>query len=199
VDDLDVTVDYGIPASNQFANGAPGDRNIAVSWEDPSADILGDLRRIKKAVALASGHQLRTAICSARVIHALLANDYVTNMAAGSALAQEYLRTAKITDLFGLTWVPDDATYKDNAGAVQYYIPETKVVFVPAPDIAWGSFMIGSDMVEDDDRQGFSEVQGRYAFSRSNYDPTGLKVFAGEVKLPALRRPGAIAVATPIF
>ncbi len=198
IDGMAHAIDYKFSDSHKFENGKVG-ADIPVSWDDPGADLIEDIKNIKKRVAEDSGYTLRTVMVGSDVIAAILKNDVITNLIAGSAMAEEYARSGMIREFQGLSWIVNDATYKPDGGAVTYYIDRDKAIFLPEPSEEIGYFRVGSEMVQDDDERGMSEVVGRFAFTRTKYNPASLELFAGEVRMPVIRIPDALATAKVLF
>ena len=208
-DDLTVTIDagaagsiavsvaYGMPSTNKFDAIGAGAQEIPVAWDNPSAKISEDVRRIKRAVKRASGKTLTDAWVSPRIMHAMCINDDVKDwLRANPAVSAAVLSEGVIVRAFGLNWHEIDETYVDSADAVQYYLPETRAVFTPTPNRSWGFFRKGSTVIPTDDGRGMREVIGRYGYSDLIKDPATLKLFQGECRLPVIRIPGATARAT---
>lgn len=196
---VSVTVSYGMPAGNKFDSIGAGAQQIPVAWDNPSAKISDDVRRIKKAVKLASGKTLTDAWVSPRVMHAMCINDDVKDwIRANPAVSAAILSEGVIVRAFGLNWHEIDETYVDSTDTVQYFLPETRVVFTPKPNRSWGFFRKGSTIIPSDDGRGFREVIGRYGYADLIKDPATLKLFQGECRLPIIRIPGATARATVV-
>jgi hypothetical protein len=189
-----VSVSYGMPAANKFVRSADPDVGIPVSWEDPSAKISIDVRRIKRAVRRSSGYKLTDAWVSERIMAAMCLNDSVKDwIRANPAVASAILAEGVIVRAFGLNWHVVDETYLDGNDAVQYFLPENRVLFTPKPRRDWGYWRIGSDIKPKDDRSGLEEVVGRYGYSDIITNPGSIVLYQGEVRLPILRIPGATA------
>lgn len=192
IDGLQHTVDYGFASSHKPTVGA----GVAIAWSDPAADIVGDITGWKTMVAEDSGYQLDTVITSSEVIQSLIKNDFVGSFFASTPEGTQALREGKIGRFQGLNWVAYDQNYKPDGGSVTRYIDKRKVILLPAPDVEWGFFRVGSDVIPSDDKRSMQETIGRYAYSTLSENPASVALYAGEVRLPIIRVPNAIIAAT---
>ncbi|HEV3029639.1 MAG TPA: major capsid protein, partial [Planctomycetota bacterium] len=191
-----ITVDYGIPASNKFSTA---DATIPVDWENPDADILTDLKNMKLAISRNSGRTARFAWCSSRVMTALLNNENVREFVGRSVIGAQILEQGYVTNLMGLDWRISDETYTDeNGGNVTPYLDEKTIVIHPSPDREWGCFRIGSATVPKNDGSGLVEVIGKYAYSGLERNPAAITLYTGYVRLPLIKVPAALARAKVI-
>lgn len=190
---LPVTLDYKFQTSHLFAFGN-GLAPIPTLWDDPTADIIGDITRIKTRVAEDSGYGLLNAYCSSEVMAAIMKNEQFINFFGSSPAGASALATGSVSGLMGLNWIVYDGTFKDGAGVITRLIPKNTVVFCPAPDTEWGHFAVGSDVVVNEAKQ-VEEVVGAYAFSKVNEDPPSVQLLGGKVRLPIISLPDALATA----
>src|SRR5579872_6954862 len=115
-----INVSYGIPASNVFAPGAavPNvSQSIPTNWEDPSADILTDIKNMKLAISRNSGRTAKFAWISSRGMTALLNNENVREFVGRSVVGAQILEQGYVSNLLGLNWRISDETYTDATGA----------------------------------------------------------------------------------
>jgi hypothetical protein len=199
IDGLPLSIDYQIPAAtNVFTIGGAPAVNIPVTWEDPSADIVDDLRRMKRAIQRGSGRPAKQAWASSRTIAAMTKNDTVKDFFRGTANASQVLREGTLGRFMGLDWREVDTVFEDNVGALQEFLPEERIIVTPAPSADWGFMREGSDIVPADDRQSMEEVVGRYGYSNLEVNPALLQLFMGEIRLPVIRIPAALVIANII-
>jgi len=200
IDDQDIVVDYAVPASNKFkVGGGVGFSTIDTDWEDPSADILTDIKNFKLAVSRHSGRTAKRAWCSSRTMTALLNNDRFKEFVGRSVAGAQIIEQGYASNLLGLEWVISDETFTNEDGTViTPYLDEKTVVIHPAPDREWGCFRIGSDAVPKNDGSGLIEVIGKYAFSALTKNPPAFTLYAGYVRLPIIKLPAAIVTAKVI-
>ncbi len=196
LDGLALTIDYQIPAAtNIFTIGGAPAVNIPVNWNDQSADIVDDIRRMKRAIQRGTGRKATMAWASSEVIAAMTKNDTIKDFFRGTANAGQVLREGTLGRFAGLDWVEVDTVFEDAAGNLENFLPEDRIIVTPAPNAEWGFMRKGSDMVPRDDRSGLDEVVGRYGFSDLIVNPPSAVLFAGEVRLPVIRIPAALVIA----
>jgi hypothetical protein len=192
IDGVPHTVNYGFSGSHVLTVGG----GIPASWALPASDIVADIRNMKVRIAEDSGFQAATVWTSTEVIEYLIKNDFVNSYFASTPAGVQALTEGTIGRFMGLNWIAYDGTYKDAAGAVQRFIPKNKLIVTPGPDAEWGFFRKGSDAVPTDDGRDMQEVIGRYAYSDLSKNPASIGLYAGEVRLPIIRIPDALVVAT---
>ncbi len=196
LDDQPLTINYGIPAAtNIFTIGGAPAVNIPVTWDNAAADIVDDIRRMKRAIQRGSGRPAKQAWASSRTISAMTKNDTVKDFFRGTANAAQVLREGTLGRFMGLDWREVDTVFEDSAGVLQNFLPENRIIVTPAPNADWGFLREGSDIVPDDDRQGMSEVVGRYGYSHLGVNPAALTLFMGQVRLPVIRIPASLVIA----
>jgi len=195
IDGLDHTINYGIPTANIFGLALPDPQKIAIAWNDPSSNIPKDVRRIRRAVSTGTGRIVRHAWCTEQTIEALIQNDFVSQYFQSTPAGVQALTEGTIARFWGMSWHEIPGTYIDDAGVVQRFMPDGRIVFTPEPSEEWGHFDVGSDYVPNDDRRGIREVVGRYAYPNVDINPAAVQAFYGEVRLPILRIPGAVGMA----
>lgn len=198
IDDIAHDVEYFFPAGHKLLTPGGAGNNVDVSWTDPGADVVHDVRVFKQLISEDSGFTPATVWCSDEVIEALIKNDFIGQYFASTPAGTEFLREGQISRFMGLNWRPYMNTYVDADGNVQRYIPADTIIITPNPNPTWGEFWKGSDVIPTDDKQGMHEVQGRYAYSELTTNPPSVALYAGEVRLPIIKRPNAIVVAKVI-
>lgn len=196
VDDLEIAaIDYGIPAGNKFVyNSGTAELNCG-DWLDESADVIGALRRMKKAVRQGTGYRLETAWVSDLVQEALLKNDQVVRVLKSTEAGRVALEEGRIGRLMGINFREVDHTYKVGS-TVTRYLPQHIMVVTPAPSRDWGFMGRGTLFVPNDARDGFVEVGGRSSYAEVQVNPPGLTLYANEATLPVIRKPGVLVHAT---
>lgn len=190
IDGIAHTVDYGFPAGHVIA--APGGAIVPVAWSDAAADIIEDVRLMKRAVARDSGRMATRVYTSTQVITWLMKNDFIAQQIQGSPLALQTIVEGKLARFLALEWVAVDGTFTDSGGTVTNYVPENHLIMTPEPSEEWGYFDVGSDVIPTDDKKNIQEVVGRYEYSTINENPASIALYAGEVRLPIIRIPNAL-------
>lgn len=195
IDDLAVSVSYSFSASHKVLTPGGGGNNVTVPWDDAAADITGDIRKWRTAVAEDSGYQLVNAWTSSEVIDAMIKNDFVNSYFTATPQGVAALVEGTMGRFYGINWIAYDNTYLDENGVSQRYIPKDRVIMMPAPNQAWGFMREGSDVIPTDDKMSIHEVQGIYAYSEIVTNPASIALYAGKVRLPIIRKPNALIVA----
>lgn len=192
IHDVDVSVDYGIPDGNIFGIAEAGDQKIETDWADPSADFKGDIRRLKKASRQASGRKPARAYCSELIIELISKGDQFQEAFGSTESGAAALREGSIGRFCGLDWFPLDGTYLDGED-VKLFWPEQLVVVTPNPDRKMLSMLRGGQMIPGADGKSLREVLGRAPWASLTMDPPALQLFLRDVRIPALKIPGAIS------
>jgi len=192
IDGVAHTVNYGFSGSHVLTVGG----GIPASWALPASDIVEDIKNMKIRIAEDSGFVPTTVWTSEEVINFLIKNDFVNSYFASTPAGVQALTEGTIGRFMGLNWIAYNGTYKDSAGAIKRFIPANKLIMTPTPDAEWGFFRKGSDVVPTDDKRDIQEVVGRYAYSTISENPASIGLYAGEVRLPIIRIPDALVVAT---
>lgn len=195
IDDLTHAVSYEFSATHKNLTPGGGGQNVPLVWNDPGADIVADIRRFRTLISEDSGFDPVTVWTSSEVIDALIKNDFVQSYFASTPAGVQALTEGSIGRFYGLNWRAYDQTYVDSAGAVQRFIPKDRIIITPAPSNIWGFLRRGSDVIPTDDKQSIHEVIGRYSYSDITMNPASIALYAGEVRMPIIRRPDAILVA----
>lgn len=192
IDDLPVTIDYGIPADNQLAVGD----GIPVAWSDGGAKILKDLELVKQTVKEASGYTVAKAWCGRGVLRKLMENETVKDFLASTPQGVDFIQNGSVSRFFGISWEEYDGGYLDDDGNFVPYIPDNRVIFVPTPSPDVAEMVVGTDVIPGDDNdQSMVEVSGLYSYVRGEHNPAGLNFYAGKVRFPILKTPGAFLLA----
>lgn len=192
IDGLVHTVDYGFSGSHILGIGT----GIPVSWEDPAANIVKDIETMKVLISEDSGFTPTRVLTSTETIRRLIQNEFVQSYFASTQAGVQALTEGTIGRFMGLEWITYDNTYKPVGGSATRYIPSNKLIMLPSSDREWGFWRVGSDVIPTDDKRNIQEVVGRYAYSEILSNPASLALYAGERRLPIIRKPDAVVVAT---
>jgi hypothetical protein len=188
IDGISHSIDYGIDSSHK--------PTASTLWSNPAANVVKDLNDWKTLIEEDSGYAAAWVFCSSEVMTDLVKNDDIMTYFGSTPAGGDYMKEGKIARLAGLNFVEHNATYKPEGGSPTRYLDKTKIVIVPAADMEWGDFVVGTDVVPSDDRSEIVEVAGMYSYSNVEINPASIQLFAGMVRLPIIRNPNAIVVAT---
>jgi len=186
IDGISHSVDYGLDASHNVTK--------TTKWDNPAADIIGDVRLARTKIAEDSGYEAAIALCSSEVTEQMLKNDAIQAYMSSTPAGQKLMEEGVIDRFQKLKWVEINATYKPEGGSITRFLDKTKVVIIPLPDKEWGEFRVGSDNVPSDDRRNIRTVIGRYQYSHVTHNPAGIRLYYGEKRLPLIKIPDAIYV-----
>ena len=200
------TISYNVPANNQNQlNGI-----IAQSWANFSADIPSQIRKLKQQAAINTGYPLKYAFYGKNVPSYLTANNYVQDYMARNQVRQnEFLESAELPNLFGLTWMPlYEFFFEDNSNNKQVVIGDDQVIFTPEVDNRWYDFLEGTypvpttiniqtDAVTALDSCKY--VNGLFAYGYTTLAPVGVNMIMGDTMLPTIKLAKAIYQATVKF
>lgn len=172
--DVDVTIDYGLPATHQI--GVTG-------WELATADIIGDLVKIKNQAK----NKIKRALVSEKIMGYMLQNTAIKNIAASyqpvqyatQEWVQSYLRS-----LLNIEFIVTSGTYKKSAlDDTEYYFFKQDVITFLTTEGEVGKTFVTTTPEED---YGIAEyVTGYVAVTQyKTEDPAGIWTKASAIALP---------------
>ncbi len=191
------TVDYLFDGDHQLTVGDNqlGSDVLATGWDDESAPVLDDLDAFIQKVIADSGYQLAHCWTSQEMMTKLVKNDIIRDYFRSTPAGQELVRTGNMGTIKGITFHAMNHVYQPVGGSVTRYIPKNRCIFTPEPDAAWGEMVNGASVIPGaTDSDSLLRVRGRYAYSRTKYNPASAELFYGSARLPAIYIPGAILV-----
>jgi hypothetical protein len=187
-----LTIDYGLPANN--ANQLNG--LLTVGWENASADIPGDCRKIKDQSLRDTGYPLKYAFYGKNVPSYLAQNTEVqAYLSRNPATHQKFLDTGELPDLFGYQWWPvhQGSFYEDNSGVIQELFGADQVTFTPditaeTYELMEGTYMVPTTFNAFDSLTGalasMTQVRGMFSYAVPVHNPVTVELFYGDVFLP---------------
>jgi len=135
--------DYEVPAGNK--------KTVSISWDDPNADIIGEINAWKTEMK-AKGVNLTRAICNTTVIQGMLKNNAMKNaiyvFAGGTVNLTEANVRSYIEAQTGIRFAVYDNVWVDESDQVHKYVPDHTVVFIP--DGTLGNTYLGTTPEESD-------------------------------------------------
>jgi hypothetical protein len=201
-----VTIDYLVPANNQNQLNTL----IGASWATANTDIPGHIRAVKRLAARLTGYPVRNAFYGANIPSYFAANNYVQAfLSRNPPMNAQYLESAELPDLFGLSWRPIyEGFFEDPTGAFQDLLGaggQDTVVFTPQPSEDWwevleGSFAVPTDVYVGSDAEammrGLKTVYGMFAYGLiEGLKPPAVSTVSGDTELPVLKVPSSIFIA----
>lgn len=197
-----VTVDLGISANHKDQlNGLVGTK-----WDTATADIIGDIGRIRAQSRKDSGEPIRYAFYGSAIPGFLMGNTAVQKLLPGNSQLATALMSGDIPDGFGtpastgekIKWIPlYEAFFNDSAGTDQTWLPTDFVIFTPEPNPSWYRMLEGSYAVPntlnmgtdaEDVIKNFSRVNGMFNYAQVQTKPPGIEHMAGDTFLPTFTR-----------
>jgi len=205
-------INFGVPVGNTCNGGtsyqlSPFGTNIMQNWcynsNNPTPNILGQLKKIKKAARKLTGHKLKYAFYAENIPGLIAMDPVLQAIIRGSQRVAEETITAEVPASVGqLDWRPiDQAFFVDQNGNVNDWYDPNMIVFTPEPDPSWwevieGTYTVPRSIQLAADLEAvlgnIQQVAGPFGYSQITTDPTGLKHIGGDTFLPILKNAAAI-------
>lgn len=131
----DYDYDYGMNVNHKVQSTA--------KWSDPSADIIGDIRRWQDLIEEDTGVRPTRAVCTQKTFDYFLKNTDIKNAIWGNNAAAPVSRAKVMTYLsteLDLTIAVYTKKYIDEAGAKKQYVPNDIFVLIPTGTLGTGWF-----------------------------------------------------------
>ena len=185
--------DFGVPDEQK--------KTAAVSWTDPTADIITEINEIKDEMK-AKGINITRAICNSSVIKAFAKNEsivkqiYVLAQGAisniGTARALSFVEQET-----GITFYAYDNVYVDEEGEAVKYIPDNTVTFIPEGTL--GNTHLGTTPEESDlmtsNKANVTIVDGGIAVTTyGTEDPVNVEMKVSMVGMPSFERANEVVI-----
>lgn len=213
-----VTIDMAIPTENtgtvEMGTGSP---IISVPWDDPSADIPGQLMDMNKAQMRRSGYPIKHVLLNSSTLKYLFNNTVLgTQGGSSNIIFQEWNRGdgssrgsksgAHQVVFRALPWIKfhaydgvlvvgsdSEATTVANTSLT---IPDGVAIIIPEPSSDWIGYIEGSEIIAKNIMDTGNEVFGFDMWQTRVIDPTGFEIKMIDNGLPVLYIPGAVIYAT---
>jgi hypothetical protein len=198
------TIDYLISSNNKgHLNGI-----ITASWANYNTDIPSQIRNLRLRAAELTGYPLVNAYYGVNIPSYLTQNNFVLDyLSRNPTFAVKYLQQAEIPDgLFGLTWIPVYTSFfEDQNGVNQTFFGGDTVVFTPEIDRTVYEKLLGSAFVPTTFNAAadaaaalasMKQVWGMYSYGVPIHDPVTVRLFEGDVFIPAWKIPDTLFIAT---
>jgi hypothetical protein len=184
--------DYGLEDSQK--------KTVAISWSDPTADIIGEITDIVEK-AKANGVVLTRAICNASVAKYFRTNNAIKNAVYVFANGTVNVTTARALDYIynetGVSiYVYDNVYVNENGEAIKYVPDDT---FVMIPDGELGKTHVGITPEESDLMNSLTAevalVDNYIAVTtHKEHDPVNVEMKVSMVGLPSFERANEIVI-----
>lgn len=174
---------------------------VTKSWSDPTADIYGDIDKLKKD-AQARGILLTRAICTTKTWSYICKNEAIKkdmnpvgyqNIIISDADVRRYL-----VEKLGITFTIYDKMYKNENGEDKQFYPDNYVTFLPTGTL--GSTWYGTTPEEADLMGGNKDADvsivntGIAILNKKESLPVNLITSVSQIVLPSFERMGDVFV-----
>lgn len=174
---------------------------VAKNWSDPTADIYGDINKLKKD-AQARGILLTRAICTTKTWSYICKNEAIKkdmnpvgyqNIIISDADVRRYL-----VEKLGITFTIYDKMYKNENGEDKQFYPDNYVTFLPTGTL--GSTWYGTTPEEADLMGGNKDADvsivntGIAILNKKESLPVNLITSVSQIVLPSFERMGDVFV-----
>ena len=209
-------VDFKHPAENRGAvtrpsgyGGPAGTTVFAGNWQDPTADIHGELLLLNDLSELNTGYPITDAWVTGYQWNNILKNNGVRELAgtANSPHAR-YERmdgsvdgigdTGFVGVLAGIDWIRWHvySGVLDVDGTTEMVLNPTEAIFTPEPESDWLEMMEGSEFIKENVMHGGRIARGMSAWATTVIDPAAEEIKMLDNFLPAPYIPKAWYTAT---
>lgn len=179
------SVDYGITNTHK--------PTAAVTWATSTTDIVGDVKTWKLLAQKDGGLPIIQAIVNSKTMGYMLNNTSVQNLLGQAAFREQVGKTGAINTFLGIEWKVYDDFYTNPAGTTTAFVPDDRLIMLPAITAEVAEVISGHSMVPSGDA--LSKVIGKYAYSYTSKNPAGQSVVVGQKFLPVLKQPNAVIYA----
>lgn len=174
---------------------------VATDWDDPDADIYGDISNLKKD-AQARGIILSRAICTTKTWNYICKNNAIKkdmnpvgyqNIIISDNDVRKYM-----VEKLGVNFVVYDKQYKDEAGVDHQFYPDNFVTFLPTGTL--GNTWYGTTPEEADLMSGNKDADvsivntGIAILNKKESLPVNIITSVSEIVLPSFERMGDVFV-----
>lgn len=222
-----VTIDFLLPSGNKSQLDMLGAGSIIdQSWDNPAANIVLHLLKIRAASVQLTGMPITQAVVNSTTWFHIVNNTSVrtlggvvqspwesftyeeTKDANGKPLAAK--GSARLRAVPWLEWIIiDDVisvggqdpvnTSAPGDGTLTKVVPDNVVGFMPTPDRSWCQMWNGSELISEDYGKPMQLKRGFQAWSSYSIEPTAISIVALLNALPVPYREKAWAYATVVF
>lgn len=176
-------VDYGVAATHKVTKTA------TARWsQNTTAKPLDDILAWKILVAEDSGVNATDVYMNSGVMRYLVDNSDIRDLMKYT-VGDQIARNGYITALAGVNITVYDTTYLDDSDAVQYMVPNNKILLVAKEGL-------GKTFVGPSDTPDSGKVIGKFSYSWKTKDPVDTWILVGVRELPVIQNPDQLVIAT---
>lgn len=186
------TYDYEVPVSQKIT--------VTKSWDDPTADIIGDINSYKDLMK-AKGVTLTRAVCNSTVLKNMAKNTAMKNaiyvFAGGtvnitSEVARRYLESET-----GISIYAYDNVYVDESKVAHKYVPDNTIVFMPDGTLGYtnlGTTPEESDLINNLNAEVSIVNEGVAVTTSQMVDPVNVDTKVSMIALPSFEEADKIVI-----
>ncbi len=206
-----INVDFNVPAGNkdQLDVFGAGDL-IDVSWDDAAADIVTQMKTIRKAARKLTGLPIKHALYGENILNYLLFNNQTKELINRSEKRRDEASVLEIPqDFLKLTWWDVAEAFYDDDGTLTDFFGPDDIVMIPDVSEQWWDYPEGTNVVPrtvgnvfQDAVAAVSDVavmSGISSYAVVTANPVGVEQIIQDTFLPIIRNPNAIFIATVKF
>jgi hypothetical protein len=179
-------VDYAFDSDHKVTNTST-DRWSDTTNSNPMSDIMTWKRLISKDAGIVPSD----GYCTSQVMQYMVENSKLQTLLQYT-IGNQLVAGGMISTIAGVNIQVYDVTYVDDAGTVQFYIPEDKFILLAKPGL--GKEFFGPIDVPAGD--GVQTQMGKVSYSWSTKDPVDQWILVGDSYMPAIQLPDQIVTAT---
>lgn len=184
--------DYEVPVSQKIT--------VTKSWDDPTADIIGDINSYKDLMK-AKGVTITRAVCNSSVLKNMAKNTAMKNaiyvFAGGtvnitSEVARRYLESET-----GISIYAYDNVYVDESRVAHKYVPDNTIVFMPDGILGYtnlGTTPEESDLINNLNAEVSIVNEGVAVTTSQMVDPVNVDTKVSMIALPSFEEADKIVI-----
>lgn len=185
---IEIALDYGVPAGQKGLTPS-------IAWSDyANSDPISDIQTWLELVIENTGVTPQQIMMSRKNLNHIARNDIMRGhfQYTNPTLTAQGVREFFSGDL-GLDIVEYEARYHDDAGALQRFLAEERIIMLPDIDQMNGTQRFGDTAYTPHPHNNYTG--SFYAFEETKTDPWGIEVGVGLTALPRIYQPSVILTA----
>ena len=186
------TYDYEVPVSQKIT--------VTKSWDDPTADIIGDINSYKDLMK-AKGVTLTRAVCNSTVLKNMAKNTAMKNaiyvFAGGTVNITSEVARRFIESETGISIYAYDNVYVDESKTAHKYVPDNTIVFMPDGVLGYtnlGTTPEESDLINNLNAQVSIVNEGVAVTTTEMVDPVNVDTKVSMIALPSFEEADKIVI-----
>ena len=184
--------DYGVPLDQKIT--------VTKSWDDPTADIIGDINSYKDLMK-AKGVTITRAVCNSSVLKSMAKNTAMKNaiyvFAGGTVNITSEVARRFIESETGISIYAYDNVYVDESKTAHKYVPDNTIVFMPDGVLGYtnlGTTPEESDLINNLNAQVSIVNEGVAVTTTEMVDPVNVDTKVSMIALPSFEEADKIVI-----